>query len=105
PKPDGRHPNAEVGLDGGNPYRDIGVRVATRRWEEGHSETHNPLAATLGPGHPLCRVCREPLDASWEGDIARIACARCDEQVLYQVPGAAKKAWKAVVGVLADEHR
>lgn len=105
PKPEGRSAHAEIRIEGANPYHDVGIRHALSTWEQDSSETDNPLFATLGPGHPLCRACREPLSASWEGDTAQIVCLRCGEEVFYTVPAAAKRAHKSVVAVVADDHR
>jgi len=105
PKPEGRNPHAEISIERANPYHDVGVRSATRVWAEERSETANPLHAKLGPGHPLCRTCHEPLAAAPEGATARVSCARCHEEVVYTVPEAARKAHASLVAVLADEHR
>jgi hypothetical protein len=103
PKPEGRNPHAELSIERHNEYRDVGLRRASRAWDQQSSETSNPLHATLGPGHPLCRACHAPLDASWAGDTARVACAACHEEVLYTVP--AGKAHEGLVAVVAEDHR
>jgi hypothetical protein len=60
----------------------------------------------VGPGHPLCAQCREPLGAGLdEGGRMQTVCARCGDLALYGLPQGAREIYRPVRGTIAMEQR
>ena len=63
------------------------------------------LRLQAGPGHPLCRACRAPLEVTVHAADLHARCPGCGDEGTHITAPAARQLAPGLLGALADDHR
>jgi hypothetical protein len=86
-------------LPGGSPFASLGVQHVFA------DDVGRVLRVRASPGHPLCRLCAEPLGSKTEGKLLSAWCPACGEKGVYERPAPADTIEPHLQGVIAVGNR
>ncbi len=102
PSSEGRSPHPRLYIGGDNPFKSIAVDKAFDDFST--SIDGRPVRLEAGPGHPICRACKVPLETNVAGGVVATRCPRCGETAQFTLPEGSAELTNGLVGVVAADH-